>query len=182
MKKTRSLLALTLTLLLLLSIGTCAFAADAKYAPTKKYVEAMAELDGATCTVDGDMLTLGNSTFERVKVDYDGDGDISKYKSHFNVFFTDESADQPIQILMSMRIMNFDEKDLADVLSDVNAYNANSASVKLYADTSDNSIMAELYLLANEATVQDISLFATGLFIRFTDNAYESLEKYEAAA
>ena len=62
MKKTKTLLTMALTLVLLLGIGASAFAADAKYSATQKYVEAMAELDGASCEVQADTAQLGGST------------------------------------------------------------------------------------------------------------------------
>ena len=177
MKKTRSLLALTLTLLLLLSIGTCAFAEDAKFASTKQYLDDMAQLPGATCTLESDMLTIGNSTYEHVKVDYEGE--LSKYKSHFDVCFTEETEDMPIEILMSMTVIHFDPEKLADVLSEINAINASTTTIKLYVDTDKNAVMAEFYLLATSASVQDISLLSTGIFIGFTDQIYEILSKYD---
>ena len=108
MKTTKTLLALTLTLMLLLSIGTCAFAAD--YSATQKYLDSMTELDGAVCELQSDKLTIGGSTYEHVKVDYDGE--LSKYKSHFDICFTEDSS----EILMSMTVMNYDAAKLADVL------------------------------------------------------------------
>lgn len=38
----------------------------------------------------------------------------------------------------------------------------------------------ELYLLATKDTVKDISLYASGLFIGFTDKIYEALKDFEA--
>ena len=172
MKTTKTLLALTLTLMLLLSIGTCAFAAD--YSATQKYLDSMTELDGAVCELQSDKLTIGGSTYEHVKVDYEGE--LSKYKSHFDICFTEDSS----EILMSMTVLNFDAAKLADVLSEVNSLNASTTSVKLYVDTDKNAVMAEFYLLATEESVTDIALYGTGMFIGFTDQVYELLADYAA--
>ena len=87
--KTKSILALALTLALMLSLGVCAFADDAKFDATKQYVEGLpAEAPGAACTVQADTVDIGGSTYEVVSVDYEGD--LSEYKSHFNVGFTDK--------------------------------------------------------------------------------------------
>ena len=172
MKKTKTLLAVALTLVLLLGIGTSAFAADAKYSATQKYIEAMAELDGAACEVKPDTTQLGGSTYEVVKVDYEGE--LSNYKSHFNVCFTEDGQ----AILFSMVILTFDEAKLADVLADVNEINASTTSVKLYVDTDRNAVMGEFYLLATEDSLLDISLYGTGVFIGFTDQVFEALADY----
>ena len=111
---------------------------------------------------------------EVVSVDYEGD--LSEYKSHFNVGFTEDSS----EILMSMTILKFDAAKLADVLTEVNNINANTTSVKLYVDPQNNAVLGELYLLATKDTVKDISLYASGLFIGFTDKIYEALKDFEA--
>ena len=65
-----------------------------------------------------------------------------------------------------------------DVLTEVN--NINATSVKLYVDPQNNAVLGELYLLATKDTVKDISLYASGLFIGFTDKIYEALKDFEA--
>ncbi len=173
--KTKSILALALTLALMLSLGVCAFADDARFDATKQFVEGLpAEAPGAACTVQADMVDIGGSTYEVVSVDYEGD--LSEYKSHFNVGFTEDSS----EILMSMTILKFDAAKLADVLTEVNNINANTTSVKLYVDPQNNAVLGELYLLATKDTVKDISLYASGLFIGFTDKIYEALKDFEA--
>ena len=173
--KTKSILALALTLALMLSLGVCAFADDTKFDATKQYVEGLpAEAPGAACTVQADTVDIGGSTYEVVSVDYEGD--LSEYKSHFNVGFTEDSS----EILMSMTILKFDAAKLADVLTEVNNINANTTSVKLYLDPQTNAGLGELYLLATQDTVKHISLYASGLFIGFTDKIYEALKDFEA--
>ena len=173
MKKTKTLLAMILTLVLMLSVGTCAFAADAKFASTQKYVDAMAELEGAVCEVQPETQEIG-STYEVVKVDYEGE--LSKYKSHFNVGFTENSQ----EILMSMTIMNYDPEKFSDVLTAVNDINAAATTVKLYVDTNKNAVVGELYLLATEDSLLEIALTGTGIFIGYTDSVFEALADYAA--
>ena len=67
-----------------------------------------------------------------------------------------------------------------DVLTEVNNINANTTSVRLYVDPQNNAGLGELYLLATKDTVKDISLYASGLFIGFTDKIYEALKDFEA--
>lgn len=173
--KTKSILALALTLALMLSLGVCAFADDAKFDATKLYVEGLpAEAPGAVCTVQADTVEIGGSVYEVVSVDYEGD--LSDYKSHFNVGFTEDSS----EILMSMNILKFDAAKLSDVLTEVNNINANTTSVKLYVDPQNNAVLGEFYLLATKDTVKDIALYGTGMFIGFTDKIYEALKDFEA--
>jgi len=173
MKQTRNILALTLILALMLTFGASAFADDAVFQATQDYVEALDELDGASWEVRG-MQTVNNTEFETVRISYSGE--LSDYTSNFTVGFSEDSS----EILFSMMLLSFDEANLDDVLVDVNQLNAQSTSAKLYVDTSDNTVMVELYLLATEDSAYDISLVGTGLFIAFTDAAYEALEEYAA--
>ena len=170
----KSIFAFSLILMLLFSLGVSAFADDAKFEVTKNFVEGLAELDGATATVQPDMLEIGSTAFEVVKIDYEGD--LSEYKSHFNIGFSEDCS----QVLLSMSIMNIDEAKLADVINAVNNLNATSTSVKLYVDSDRNIVVGELYLLATKDSVLDIAGLGTGLFIRFTDSVYEALKDFEA--
>ena len=171
--KTKSILALALTLALMLSLGVCAFADDAKYDVTKTFVEGLAELEGATATVQPDIVEIGSAAFEVVNIDYEGD--LSEYVSHFKIGFTEDCS----QVLLSMSIMNIDEAKLADVITAVNDLNATSTSVKLYV-ADKNTVVGELFLLATKDSVLDIAATGTGLFIKFTDWAYDSLKSFEA--
>ena len=161
--KTKSILALALTLALMLSLGVCAFADDAKYDVTKNFVDGLAELEGATATVQPDTVEIGGTAFEVVNIDYEGD--LSEYISHFNIYFSEDCS----QVLLSMPIMNIDEAKQADVITAVNNLNATSTSVKLYVDTDKNTVVGELFLLATKDSVLDIAATGTGLFIKFTD-------------
>ena len=77
---------------------------------------------------------------------------------------------------MSMPVLNFASEKLSDVLTEVNQLNAGTTSVKLYVDTQKNVVMAELFLLATEDSLIDISLTGTGMLIGFTDQVYEGMK------
>ena len=77
---------------------------------------------------------------------------------------------------MSMPVLNFASEKLSDVLTEVNQLNAGTTSVKLYVDTQKNVVMAELFLLATEDSLIDISLTGTGVLIGFTDQVYEGMK------
>ena len=139
--KTKSILALALTLALMLSLGVCAFADDAKFDATKAYVADMGKLEGTTCTVQPDTVEINGIVYEVVDVEYEGD--LSEYKSYFKVDFSEDSS----KILMIMPILKFDEAKFADVLSAVNDINTNSTTAKLYADSESNTVYAEFFLL-----------------------------------
>ena len=171
MKKTKPVLAFVLTTVLLLSIAVCAFAEEAQYDATKQYIEAMTELGGATCTPGG-LTEVEETNFETLKVDYEGD--LSTYKSHFYVFFS-EAGDS---ILMIMPVLNFEETKRDEVVKMVNQLNASTTKVKLYADEKNNVVMAEMSLLVTPETPVDLSMKATGIFIGFTDGIYEAMKDF----
>ena len=75
-----------------------------------------------------------------------------------------------------MPVLNFASEKLSDVLTEVNQLNAGTTSVKLYVDTQKNVVMAELFLLATEDSLIDISLTGTGMLIGFTDQVYEGIK------
>ena len=77
---------------------------------------------------------------------------------------------------MSMPVLNFASEKLSDVLTEVNQLNTGTTSVKLYVDTQKNVVMAELFLLATEDSLIDISLTGTGMLIGFTDQVYEGMK------
>ncbi len=77
---------------------------------------------------------------------------------------------------MSMPVLNFASEKLSDVLTEVNQLNAGTTSVKLYVDTQKNVVMAELFLLATEDSLIDISLTDTGMLIGFTDQVHEGMK------
>ena len=77
---------------------------------------------------------------------------------------------------MSMPVLNFASEKLSDVLTEVNQLNTGTNSVKLYVDTQKNVVMAELFLLATEDSLIDISLTGTGMLIGFTDQVYEGIK------
>ena len=77
---------------------------------------------------------------------------------------------------MSMPVLNFASEKLSDVLTEVNQLNTGTTSVKLYVDTQKNVVMAELFLLATEDSLIDISLTGTGMLIGFTDQVYEGIK------
>ena len=50
--------------------------------------------------------------------------------------------------------------------------------MKLYVDTSDNTVSAELLQLVTKDSVVELSLSAVGFLIGFTDKVYEQLADF----
>ena len=78
-------------------------------------------------------------------------------------------------------LIRFDAKDLDAVLNKVNEINSKGTGVKLYVDTSDNSVTAELYLMTTEDVFLDISATGLGYMLSYTDSAFEQLNSFNLA-
>ena len=154
MKTARSFLAFTLVIALLLSLGSTAFADSAAYRNTQAFLR---EIDGYT-----------DLTAPLV-------GDASDYTSNFSILFNEDQAD--IVVYMG-QVIKFDGSRLSEVLDAVNSINAQTTGMKLYVDTSDNTVAAELLQLVTEDSVVELSLSAVGFLIGFTDKVYEHLADY----
>ena len=76
------------------------------------------------------------------------------------------------------QVIKFDESRLSEVLEAVNRINAQTTGMKLYVDTSDNTVSAELLQLVTKDSVVDLSVSAVGFLIGFTDKVYERLADF----
>ena len=172
MKTARSFLAFTLVIALLLSLGNIAFADTADYQNTQAFLR---EIDGytdLTATLVG-VIDFAGEKYEQVKLSYKGDA--SDYTSNFSILFNEDQAD--IVVYMG-QVIKFDGSRLSEVLDAVNSINAQTTGMKLYVDTSDNTVAAELLQLVTEDSVVDLSVSAVGFLIGFTDKVYEHLADY----
>jgi hypothetical protein len=172
-KMTKRILALALTLMLLLSLSVPAFADGAQYKWTEDYLVGAAQEAGLTCELQG----LAKNGNEIVYVTYSGS--LSKYVSYFYAYFT---ADGEEVLLYMPYVITFDEDDLLEVLAVVNELNAVSAGVKLYVDTDECTVDAELYLMTTPETAGSLAFRGSGSLVAFTDDIYELLGEYSDAA
>lgn len=172
MKTAKSFLAFALVVTLLLSLGNIAFADTAAYQNTQAFLR---EIDGytdLTATLVG-VIDFAGENYEQVKLSYKGDA--SDYTSNFSILFNEDQED--IVVYMG-QVIKFDESRLSEVLEAVNRINAQTTGMKLYVDTSDNTVSAELLQLVTKDSVVELSLSAVGFLIGFTDKVYEQLADF----
>ncbi len=174
MKLTKRLLSLVMVLALLASLSAAAFAEEAQYKSTRDFLAYIADVDGFTYEVL-DPIHDDSDNYEVVRVKYSGD--MSDYNSTMVLLFCEDCEEVQIYCY---NLINFAEEDLSDVLAAVNSLNANGTGVKLYVDTSDNSVTAEMYQILCENDAADLSVMALGFMIGYTDTAYEQLQDYAA--
>ena len=172
MKTAKTILSFALVLTLLLSLGSTVFADTAAYQNTQAFLR---EIDGytdLTATLVG-VIDFAGENYEQVKLSYKGDA--SDYTSHFSILFNEDQEDI---VLYMGQVIKFDESRLSEVMTEVNKLNAQTTGVKLYVDTSDNTVSAELLQLVTKDSAAELSLSAVGFLIGFTDKVFERLSDY----
>ncbi len=174
MKLTKRLLSLVMVLALLASLSAAAFAEEAQYKTTRDFLAYIADVDGFTYEVL-DPIQDDSDNYEVVRVKYSGD--ISDYTSTMVLLFCEDCEEVQIYCY---NLINFAEEDLSDVLVAVNNINAKGTGVKLFVDSSDNSVTAEMYQILCENDAADLAVMALGFMIGYTDTAYEQLQDYAA--
>ncbi|MBQ3702749.1 MAG: YbjN domain-containing protein [Oscillospiraceae bacterium] len=177
MKMTRRVFAFALTMTLLLSLSAAAFADGARFDATKSFVKELETIDGFTFTV-GDVIEDSDTKYELLKVNYAG-GEYSDYESNIVMYFSENGEEVT---LYTFNLIAFSAADFQKVLETVNDINAQGTGVKLYVDTSDNTVTAEMYQLATPETVTDLALTALGFMIGYTDRVFEETLRTYAAA
>ena len=95
MKTIRRILAFALVLMLTMSLGVNAIAADAKYQLTRDFVSQVTGVEGLNCTI-GDVVSDSTGNYELVKVDYEGE--LSAYTSHITMLFAEDESE--VQLYM----------------------------------------------------------------------------------
>ena len=172
MKTKKTILSFALVLTLLLSLGIPVFADGAAYENTRAFLN---EIDGYTdlsSSLEG-VIDFAGEKYELVKLSYKGEA--SDYTSNFSILFNEDQED--IVVYMG-QVIKFDGSRLSEVLEAVNNLNAQTTGMKLYVDTSDNTVSAELMQLVTKESAVDLSLTAVGFLIGFTDKVYEQLADF----
>ena len=172
MKTKKTFLSFALVLTLLLSLGIPVFADGAAYENTRAFLN---EIDGytdLTPTLEG-VIDFSGEKYEHVLLSYKGEA--SDYTSNFSILFNEDQED--IVVYMG-QVIKFDGSRLSEVLEAVNNLNAQTTGMKLYVDTSDNTVSAELFQLVTKESAVDLSLTAVGFLIGFTDKVYEQLADF----
>ena len=172
MKTKKTVLSFALVLALLLSLSIPAFADGAAYQNTDAFLK---EIDGytdLTATLVG-VIDFAGENYEHVKLSYKGDA--SDYTSNFSILFNENQED--IVVYMG-QVIKCDESRLSEVMEKVNSINAQTTGVKLYVNTSDNTVSAEFLQLVTKDSVVELSMSAVGFLIGFTDKVYERLADF----
>lgn len=170
----KKLLSFALVLTLLFALGIPAFAEDAKYQNTQAFLKDMAGYDNAQCELVG-VIDFAGENYEQVKITYKSSS--SEYISKFSILFNEDEKDV---VLYMNPLIQFDESKLDQVLGAVNSINAQTTGLKLYVDTSDNTVSAELYLLVTKDSAVELTEMGLGFMVGFTDKIYEQLSEYAA--
>ena len=172
MKTAKNVMSFALVLSLLLSLSIPVFADGASYQNTQAFLEAIDGYTDLSSTLVG-VIDFAGENYEHVKLSYKGDA--SDYTSNFSILFNEDEED--IVVYMG-QVIKFDESRLSEVLEAVNRINAQTTGMKLYVDTSDNTVSAELLQLVTKDSVVDLSVSAVGFLIGFTDKVYERLADF----
>ena len=178
MKKCKSVPVLILIFILMFNFSVSASAVDIRFQATKDYMNALMQLNGADfepsdLAVIGDTL-LGDREVEIVTVYYDGN--LSDYAFGIIACISEDYSN----IILQTTVLEFDEEKLADVLAAVNDFNASTTGVKLFADPSDNTVIAEMYQNTTESSFPELSLNTTAQFISLVDVMVDRLAQYAA--
>ena len=168
----KKLLSMALVLAMLLSLSVPAFAEEAKYQNTKGFLRDVEGYEDLKTELVG-VIDFAGENYEQVKVSYKGSA--SDYTSNFSVLFNENEGDV---VLYMNPLITFEESKMNEVMTAVNGINAGTTGLKIYVDTSDNTVAAELLQLVTEDSVVDLSVSAVGFLIGFTDKVYEHLADY----
>ena len=172
MKTAKTVLSFALVLALLLSLSIPAFADGAAYQNTDAFLK---EIDGytdLTATLVG-VIDFAGENYEHVKLSYKGDA--SDYTSNFSILFNENQEDF---VVYMGQVIKYDGSRLSEVMEKVNSINAQTTGVKLYVNTSDNTVSAEFLQLVTKDSVVELSMSAVGFLIGFTDKVYERLADF----
>lgn len=168
MKKCKSLLAFFLILVLMFSLSVSAFADEGefKYQATKDYVESLKRLPGTSCEPH-EFVTLGGKEFEVLDVHYTG-GKLSSLEFGFLAAICEDGS----EMILTLCLLEYDIDKLAEVREAVNQFNAETTGVKVYADSGDDTINADVYILADPAA-PDLGARGTANLIALVDKMVE---------
>ena len=169
----KKLLTMALVLAMLLSLGVPAFAEEANYQNTKGFLKDVEGYTDLKTELTG-VINFAGENYEQVKVSYKGSA--SDYTSNFSVLFNENEGDV---VLYMNPLITFEESKMNEVMTAVNGINAGTTGVKVYVDTSDNSVSAELYLLVTEDSAVQLTETGIGFMIGFTDKVYEQLSQFK---
>ena len=169
----KKLLSMALVLAMLLSLSVPAFAEEAKYQNTKGFLRDVEGYEDLKTELVG-VIDFAGENYEQVKVSYKGSA--SNYTSNFSVLFNENEGDV---VLYMNPLITFEESKLNEVMTAVNNINAGTTGLKLYVDTSDNSVSAEMYLLVTADSAVQLTETGVGFMIGFTDKVYEQLSQFK---
>ena len=137
MKTIRRILAFALVLMLTMSLGVNAVAADAKYQLTRDFVSQVSGVEGLSCTI-GDVVSDSTGNYELVKIDYQGD--LSAYTSHITLLFAEDGSEAQLYMY---NLINFSEEKLNEKFG-------SSAKNSMNAGDADGSLEERIRAAADE--------------------------------
>ena len=171
----KKLFSVALVLAMLLTLSVPAFAEEAQYQNTRAFLKYIDGASNVQYELKG-ITSIGNENYEMVKISYKSSA--SEYISNFAALFNEDEMDV---VLYMNPLIKFDESKLEQVLEAVNKINAETTGLKIYVDTTDNTVSAELYLLVTKESAAEITAdLGLGFMAGFTDKVYEALSQFEA--
>ena len=160
----KKLFSVALVLALLLTLSVPAFAEEAQYQNTRAFLKYIDGASNVQYELKG-ITSIGNENYEMVKISYKSSA--SEYISNFAALFNEDEMDV---VLYMNPLIKFDESKLEQVLEAVNKINAETTGLKIYVDTTDNTVSAELYLIVTKVSVVELTAdMGLGFMARFTD-------------
>lgn len=170
----KKLFTIALALALLLALSVPAFAEEAKYQNTQAFLKDLEGYNNVQSELVG-VIDFAGENYEQVKITYKSSS--SEYISKFSILFNEDEKDV---VLYMNPLIQFDESKLDQVLGAVNSINAQTTGLKLYVDTSDNTVSAELFLLVTKDSAVELAETGLGFMVGFTDKIYEQLSQFKA--
>lgn len=163
----KKLLAVILLTALLCSFCATAFASEGEYKNTRSFLSICDE-NGIKYTYKG-LDEKGNDI-----VLIDNQGDDSDFDYTIRYYF---DKDGDLVALRVWYIIEYAEKDYYEVLETCNALNKQWKYVKLYADTEDNTVSADMdIMLPGDGYNGELIWDATLIMVNLLDQCYKDLK------
>ena len=178
----RTRLAALLVLCLLLAGSTPALAEEdvpsRAFPVTEDFLARAESIEGLSCRYEDRFTASFGTAFDVVDAvaDYSSEG--SHYTIHIRALFSEDGKSVYLYVF---HLIDFAEESFADVLLRVNDLNAGANGVKLYVDTADNSVTAELDLITREACAAELAADGVGYLVGFVEGVFAVLADYSIA-
>lgn len=156
--------ALTIALLLMTALCTCAFAeesATTHYDSTLAFMKQM-DTEGIMYTV----LGMTEDGYDQVRVNYSGE---NTELISINCFFTPDNVTGSLCV---WNVITYDPTQLGDVMAVCNEFNDGYKYVRYSCDTTDNSVTAQLDTVFLPENAGPVCTTLVSLMVASVDEAY----------